>query len=68
MEKRGYLCGMKKVVEISGFSSGKRVAAGMFDGLKEGVRLFGRLLGVGVIGRQVGFGGKSSGAMQCFLK
>ena len=45
---------MKIVVEILGFSSGTRIAAGMFDGLKEGVRLFGRLLGVGVGGRQMG--------------
>ena len=46
MEKRGYLCGMENTVKILGFSSGTRVAAGMFDGLKEGSRLFGRLLGV----------------------
>ena len=51
--KKGYLCGMKTVVEIFGFSSGKRIAEGMFDGLKEGGRLFGRLLGVGVGGIRV---------------
>ena len=49
--KKVYLCNMKTVVKILGFSSGTRVAAGMFDGLKEGSRLFGRLLGVGVDGR-----------------
>ena len=42
---------MEDVVNISGFSSGKRVAAGMFDGLREGIRFFGRLLGVGVGGK-----------------
>ena len=45
---------MKTVVEILGFSSGTRVAAGMFDGLKEGIRLFGRLLAVGYGMKQVG--------------
>ena len=45
---------MKTVVEILGFSSGTRVAAGMFDGLKEGSRYFGRLAGVGVGERHVG--------------
>ena len=45
---------MKNAVEISAFSSDKGVAAGMFNGLRERVRLFGRLLGAGMDLKRVG--------------
>ena len=56
---------MKDGVNISGFSSGKWVAAGMFDGLKDGVRVFGRLLGVGVGGKHAYIDASPASERQC---
>ena len=54
-KKKYYFCAMKSIVDISLFSSGKRLEMRMFDGLRGGVRLAGQTVDSYGYGRKLAY-------------